>query len=106
MAKLGNSQQAPESGFCGRCERKYAQGDWVFRDGEGRVIAVNCCATAKDTRPASDPQPLGLGDLLDAEDIEGRDFVPMAQVMPSGKSKADMCPICFQIPAANGLCGC
>ena len=42
----------------------------------------------------------------DDEDIEGRDLVPLSQVMPAGRSKRDLCPRCFQIPATNGVCGC
>lgn len=114
LAKLDSASQATFPGFCGRCERKYAKDDWVFRDGEGRLVGVNCCATEDDTRPAGDPVPLGgyvdFGDTSwaadTAEEIEGRDFVPLSQVMPTGRTKRDMCPRCFQIPSSSGVCGC
>jgi hypothetical protein len=48
-----------------------------------------------------------LGSLSAAEDdVEGRDFVPVSQVLPKGRTKADMCGECFQIPSNNGVCGC
>lgn len=106
IAKLDGAQQAVLAGRCGRCDRPYAKGDWVFRESEGELVGVNCCATAKDTVPARDPIPLGLGDLEDAEEIHGREWVPLDQVMPSNRTKADMCMKCFQIPASNGVCGC
>lgn len=105
-SKLDGAQQAVIPGFCARCDKRYGTGEWVFREGEGRLVGVNCCATERDTRPAGDPVPLGLGDLVDAEEIDGRDWVPLAQVMPSNRTKADMCMKCFQIPSSNGVCGC
>lgn len=95
---LDEAQRAPESGRCSRCDTAFAKGDWVFRDGPGTPVGVNCCATERDLRPT------GLGDLLDAEEIEGREWVPLAQVLPRGRSKADACPRCFMIPASNGEC--
>lgn len=103
VSKLDGVQTAILPGFCARCEQPYRKGEWVFRNGRGELVGVNCCATAKDAGPI----PIGLGDLMDsAEEIEGRDFAPLSQVMPSNKTKADMCHSCFQIPAANGLCAC
>lgn len=102
LAKLDEPYRSPQPGRCSRCDAPFAKGDWVFREGPGTPVGVNCCATQSDMRPAGG----GLGDLLDAEEIEGREFVPMAQVMPRGRSKADMCPRCFMIPAASGICGC
>lgn len=95
MSKLDGIHQAASSGKCSRCEQVYRSGDWLFRE-DGRLVGVNCCASAHDAaRPAED-----------AEDIEGRDFVPISQVMPPNRTKADMCRACFQIPAANGACAC
>lgn len=101
LSKLNEPHQAGTPGECFRCERSYRAGEWVFRDTEGNTVAVNCCGTTDDMRTES----VGA-DLKDAEDIDGRDWVPLAQVLPTGKTKADMCPKCFQIPASNGICGC
>lgn len=101
LAKLDEARQAQQAGRCGRCEVTYAKGEWVFREVD-RMVGVNCCATSSDMRTSGG----GLGDLLDAEEIEGRDWVPLAQVLPRGKTKADVCQRCYMIPAANGVCGC
>lgn len=106
ISKLDGAQQALLNGRCGRCDNPYRVGDWVFRSGGGELVAVNCCATQRDMRPAGDPLPLGLGDMEDTDDFTSREFVPLSQVMPSNRSKSDMCQRCFQIPAANGVCGC
>lgn len=102
--------QAIEAGWCSRCETRFPAGSWIFRGEQDQVIGVNCCATPDDVRGnEGDPAPLGgpgYGTLEDAEDAEGRDFVPLAQVMPAGRTKADMCTKCFQIPSASGACGC
>lgn len=45
-----------------------------------------------------------VGRDLDRQPREEWDEEP--DVMPKGKTKADMCPHCFQIPASNGICGC
>lgn len=107
VSKLAGAHQAETSVSCGRCETHLPKGSWVFRE-EGRLVGVNCCGTMEDVKEAErdgrDPVP--LGDLTDAEDVEGRDFVPLSQVMPSNRSKADMCSRCFQIPSASGECGC
>jgi len=100
VAKLFDAQQAFEPGACGRCDKPYRKGDWLFRGSEEQLVAVNCCATRDDVRSDS------LGDLDGAEDIQGSDFVSLDQVLPLRRTKADMCPVCFQIPASNGVCGC
>lgn len=105
-AKLDGASQALIPGRCERCDRPYPKGEWVLRFEQGVLVGVNCCLLASDTLPAGDPIPLGIGDLTYDEEIDGRDFVPRSQVMPPNKTKADMCPSCFQIPAANGLCAC
>lgn len=91
---------ATSSGDCAGCDYTYVKGDWVFRNNTGVLLGVSCCA----------PQYVaglgGGGSSVVAEDGEGRDFVPLSQVMPHGKSRADMCPDCFQIPSTNGVCGC
>jgi hypothetical protein len=106
ISALDGAQQALLNGHCARCDNPYRVGDWVFRGRDGELVAVNCCAVESDTRRPGDPVPLGLGDMEDLDDAHGRDLVPLSQVMPSNKTKADMCQRCFQIPAANGVCGC
>ena len=106
ISALDGAQQALINGRCARCDNPYRIGDWVFRNGSGELVAVNCCATERDMRRSEDPVPLGLGDMEDMDDAHGREFVALSQVMPSNRTKADMCQRCFQIPASNGVCGC
>jgi hypothetical protein len=100
LSKLEGVHQADAAGYCDRCQRSYRKGDWLFRS-EGTLVAVNCCGAPEDVAA-----PTSLGDLTDAEDINGTDWVPLNQVLPLGRTKADMCQRCFQIPASNGVCGC
>lgn len=102
--QVEGAQPAQFTGACAECDQPYLKGDWVVPDERGYLIGVNCCGGAKNETPG-DPIPMG-STLDDAEDIDGRDWVPLAQVLPPGRSKADMCPKCFQIPASNGICGC
>jgi hypothetical protein len=97
LSGLSAVQRADGPGNCARCNKSYRRGDWLFRDA-GELVAVNCCATREDVRDESEPVPLG------AEYFE--DEGALAQVLPTGRTKADMCRICFQIPASNGVCGC
>ena len=83
---------------CSRCERSCRLGEFAFRDNEGKLVGVSCCATEDDISVPKD----AFGEL--ADDFEGRDFVALSQVMPRGRSAADKCPRCFQIPANNGAC--
>lgn len=53
---------------------------------EGRVIVQDCCG---------DIGPDAAGPAAQPETI-----------LPRGKTAADKCRACFQIPASNGVCGC
>jgi len=85
--------KAVDPGWCDRCQRWIVKDEWIFRDGKGRTVGVDCCATDGD-RPAP------------VADYNPDEEVGLAQVMPLRRSRADMCPNCFQIPASNGTCGC
>ena len=67
------------------------------KEANERTIVWSDLETAADLVVVSDD---------DDDDIEGRDLVKLSQVMPAGRSKRDLCPNCFQIPATNGVCGC
>lgn len=43
---------------------------------------------------------------MNLDELSDRDAIEVSQVMPTGKTKADMCLRCFQIPSSNGVCGC
>lgn len=105
LSQLDGCHQILELDRCGRCSMELRRGDWAFTVPSStgpQAVGVNCCATAED---ASDSRQESMS-LVDAEDMDGREFVPLTQVMPYGKTKRDMCPDCFMIPAASGVCGC
>ena len=83
------SFQASYPGRCG-CGEPISPGDEVFYDGE-ILYREECCGIpevlTRTERPASRVE------LLD-------------KVMPRGATAADRCDRCFQIPSANGVCGC
>ena len=98
LSKLEGAHQADSAGQCDRCQRGYRKGDWLFRS-EGTLVAANCCGNPDDQ------VAMASMDLTDTEDINGG-LVPLEQVLPTGRTKADMCLVCFQIPASNGVCVC
>lgn len=99
LSRLEGAHQADSAGQCDRCTRSYRKGDWLFRD-EGQLVAANCCGNPND-------HVAGAMDMFDTSDAFGSDLaVPLDQVLPTGRTKKDMCPRCFIIPASNGTCGC
>lgn len=92
--------QSERPGHCATCEQPYRKDDWVSRNKNGQLVGMNCCG-ANDSASA----PASYSQLME-DDAEGREFVPISQVLPNGKTKADMCRLCFQITASNGSCGC
>ena len=74
------------AGRCGNCGELFESGDDVFYDQGDTLLGQDCCGTASTDGPA----------------------VPKADqpVLPRGKTAADRCDTCFQIPSSNGLCGC
>ncbi len=81
---------AATAGKCGICATTYHAGEKVTRTEDDLLVVIGCC-----------------GDLLDEESNEATDqSTKLPPVMPRGKSKKDMCPRCFQIPASSGVCGC
>lgn len=103
LGRLHGVVLAQWKGECSRCGRSYAKGDLIFIADANLYAAVDCCATEADYSGASS---LDLGGIDLEDDSVGLGFVPLSQVMPPRRSKADMCGSCFQIPAANGICGC
>lgn len=80
-------------GRCGGCNDPFESGEEVDYDNDGiRMVAVRCCGDAAEPRPATE----------DAHEH----VVEPDRVMPRGKTAADRCGTCFQIPASNGVCGC
>ena len=82
-----SSFPAAYAGRCGNCGEYFPPGAMVQYE-EGAVLVIQeCCGIAdepREDRPA--PKP----------DV----------VMPRGKSAADRCGRCFQVPSSNGVCGC
>lgn len=75
-------------GRCGPCGQPFKVGDDVFYDDDDVLVGADCCGNPDEHRA----------------NIDGT--VPRIEVMPRNKSIKDRCGICFQIPAANGICGC
>lgn len=104
IQRLEDVHRAEQGGNCARCQLPYRTGDWIFRD-LGVMVGVNCCATSEDIPSwTGDPIPMGEERALGGD--EDDDFVALSTVLPTGRSKADMCRQCFQIPSNNGVCGC
>lgn len=97
---VSGMHQADRNGSCDTCGKSYLKDDWVFRKPNGQVFGMNCCGNTETISA-----PASYAELME-DDAEGREFVPISQVLPKGKTKADMCLSCFQITAGNGSCGC
>lgn len=75
--------EARYGGRCGNCGTDISVGDWVFYDNEtGMLIRIECCVdeVPDDKAERTSDAPIKL-----------------SQVMPPGKTKADMCRSCFMI---------
>jgi hypothetical protein len=80
--------EAKFAGRCGPCGQPFAEGDQVFYNDDDTLVGAECCGNPDEPRT----------DLSRTE--------PRIPVMPRGKTAKDRCDGCFQIPAANGVCGC
>ena len=74
-------------GRCGNCGELFAPGDEIFYDAGDTLLGQDCCGESDETAAGREPKAL-------------------EPVMPRGRSVADRCGVCFQIPSSNGLCGC
>lgn len=89
IAEPGNFE-ARYPGRCAGCNRPFPKGELCRYNDADEVIAIKCCGPeAKEAE----------------EFIDGELAVEIAAVMPPGK-RHPTCPRCFQIPSANGVCGC
>jgi hypothetical protein len=85
-------------GSCFNCRTGLFPGDLVFYPPNGEnVMGVDCCGDLPDheltTHTKSDDMPATEMDI------------PPGLVMPRGRTVQDRCPVCFMIPASNGLHG-
>jgi hypothetical protein len=78
---------ASYTGRCGNCTDLFEPGDEVAYDNDGVLVIVECCGAADESRTQ-----------LATVEVD--------RVMPRGKTAADKCRICFQIPSSNDVCGC
>jgi hypothetical protein len=86
-------------GSCGTCPAAIQPGDHVFYAlGNEMVSGLDCCGDRTDDDLAPRTDHLAVDDE-DAGTV-------VARAMPRGKTAADSCARCFQIPANNGACGC
>lgn len=82
----GGFSVADTNGVCA-CSTPYAEGDLIKRDWQlGLVWAQDCCGDS-----------VSVAKLMN---VESEGYTPLEAdhpVMPHGKSKADMCGLCFLI---------
>ena len=79
-------------GTCGACFEPIDIGDEVGYSSEGVLVDMECLAAGAIASPV---HPRGD----EAPDIE-------ATTLPRGRTIADRCDGCFQVPASSGSCGC
>lgn len=92
--------KADYAGTCSECQSSFRVGTEVaYLHTTGELIA-SCCINSETA-------------AADAVATQGGDFdsftpgrTPGIAVLPRGKTKKDMCEICFQIPSSSGVCGC
>lgn len=87
---------------CATCSTAILPGDSVFY-GPGAEIAsgVDCCGDRDDAELTVNQRG---DDSLSVDDEDPA--VTIARTMPRGRTAADRCGKCWQIPASNGTCGC
>ena len=91
--------KAQYAGACTSCSTAIFPGDDVFyAPGNEGVSGLDCCGDKDDA-------DLIVVQRRDTED-EAQLTVDIAQVLPRGRTRADMCPTCFQIRSSNNTCGC
>lgn len=89
-------------GVCTSCGHRILAGDHVFyAPGNESVSGLDCCGD-KDDVDLTVHQRRDDGLTVDEDDPA----TTIARTMPRGKTAADACLRCFQIPASNGTCGC
>ena len=78
---------AQYAGRCAACDDPIRPGDLcAYSDDLAGYVGDACCGGVSDTVTPERVTP--------------------ARVMPRGRTVADACPECFQIPSNNGTCGC
>lgn len=78
---------------CGCCGERQAEGTIAQFGPDGVLRNVEADHTPGDYGSESHAQPSG-------------EQPRTIEVMPRGKTAADRCERCFQIPSSNGQCGC
>jgi len=87
---------------CGTCAGRIVPGDRFFFAAGGDVASgLDCCGD----RPDSDLLPTVRSDEGLSVDEDDPSTV-IARTLPRGKTAADACPRCWQIPSSSGTCGC
>jgi hypothetical protein len=76
-------------GRCAECDQDFEPGDPVGYTDEGQLVGMLCCYESPH-RPIDEAVRKATGHTT----------------LPRGKTKADRCDTCFQIPSSNGVCGC
>lgn len=93
---------AQYAGACATCGSAILPGDLIFYPGANEFVSgAQCCADRPDSELVIAPrtEDIHTGDHGDPE-------IRIAAVMPRGRTRADMCPACFQIRSSNNACGC
>lgn len=86
---------------CASCLAMIRVGDEVFYASGAEVVSgLACCG---DKTPDELAAPAERDDLAVDEETPEQ---AIALVLPRGRTKADACPRCWIIPAANGTCNC
>ena len=71
---------------CADCQRTIYKDELIEWNQDDEIIGSRCCGTGDEPRSVT------------ADGLE--------RVLPQGKTRADMCARCFQIPSSSGVCGC
>jgi len=94
---------AKYDGACSTCLLPIEIGEEVFyAPGKEAVSGLACCGDKAADELVGGQLP---GDDVLAVDDETPD-VAIARVLPRHRTRTDMCPTCWQIPANSGACGC
>lgn len=105
--------------YDGKCGKESCGAEIVVKDlisfppeGRGKPVCKGCTGEALDAGDVSvwdAMSGMSMNEVgttgragLDARESE----LEAAMVMPRGRSRADMCGSCFQIPSASGVCSC
>lgn len=89
-------------GDCVSCGDGILPGDRVFyAPGNERVSGIDCCGDKDDADLVVVQRH---DDSLSVDEDDAATVI--ARTLPRGKTAADRCGTCWQIPANNGTCGC